>query len=224
MLKRIFPSLICMDLCNLERDAKILEKAGFSTLHVDIVDGIFSPSLPMGLDVIRQLRKKTELHFDAHIMAMDNEFILNQLVDIGVSSLCFQVESERHLAKRLSQLRKSGVKPGLALSPATPISVLEYALELCDFVLLMMINPGYAGFGNEARYEFMIRKIENLKQMIQNRGLNVQIELDGRVRTEDLAMLSSAGGDFFVAGSSCLFGGDRPLEENIRQFKDVLGK
>lgn len=222
MLETISPSLICMDLCNLERDVKILEEAGLSMLHVDIVDGYFSPSLPMGLDVVRQLRKKTRLSFDSHVMAMENGYIVDQLVDIGVSSLCFQVETERHIARRLGQLRKSGVRPGVALAPATPLTALDYALELCDFVLLMMINPGYAGHGGEARYDFMLGKIGDLKRVILERGLDVRIELDGRVRTEDLKELRAAGGDVFVAGSSCFFSGDRPLAENIRLFKERI--
>lgn len=222
MLERISPSLICMDLCNLERDARILEETGFSMLHVDIVDGYFSPSLPMGLDVVRQLRNKTVLPFDAHVMAMENGYIIEQLVDIGVATLCFQAESERHVAKRLSRLREDGVKPGLALSPATPLAVLEYALDLCDFVLLMMINPGYAGHGGEARYEFMLQKIVDLREMIHRRGLDVRIELDGRVSADDLGTLAAAGGDIFVAGTSCLFSAGRPLRENIRLFKERL--
>ncbi|MCC8180137.1 MAG: ribulose-phosphate 3-epimerase [Planctomycetes bacterium] len=222
MLARISPSLICMDLCNLERDVKTLENAGLSMLHVDIVDGYFSPSMPMGLDVVRQLRSKTALPFDCHVMAVDNNYIMEQLLDIGVSTLCFQVETERHIAKKLSIIKNAGVKPGLALSPATPLSSLEYALELCDFVLLMMINPGYAGYGGEARYDFMVRKISDLRQMIEQRGLNIDIELDGRVATRDLPMLRKAGADIFVAGTSCLFSSDAPLAENIELFKKQI--
>ncbi len=222
MLERISPSLICMDLCNLERDVNLLEEAGITMLHVDIVDGYFSHSMPMGVDVIRQLRKKTQLPFDAHVMAMENDYFVEQLLDIGVSNLCVQVETERHVAKKLSQIRAHGVKAGLALSPGTPLSVLEYAIELCDFVLLMRINPGYAGYGNESRYEFMDQKIRDLKAMIEKRNLVVNIELDGRVATRELPMLRGLGGDVFVAGTSCLFAGTGSLEEKIRVFKQEL--
>lgn len=224
MLKRISPSLICMDLCNLERDVGVLEKAGFAMLHVDIVDGYFSPSMPMGLDVVRQLRKKTGLLFDAHVMAAENDYFLEQLLDIGVDSLCFHVETERHIAKNLSRIRARGVKAGLALSPGTPLVVLEYALELCDFILLMRINPGYAAFGNESRYDFMDRKISDLKAMIENRGLAAVIELDGRVATSELPRLRELGADIFVGGTSCLFSGSALLEENIGKFKQELAK
>ena len=222
MLERISPSLICMDLCNLERDVGILERAGFGMLHVDIVDGYFSPSMPMGLDVIRQLRKKTALPFDSHVMAMENDYIVEQLLDIGVSTLCFQMETERHVARRLSQIKKAGVKSGVALTPATPPCAVEYALDLCDFVLLMMINPGYAGYGGESRYEFMPRKITELRRMIESRGLDVRIELDGRVATADLPMLSHAGADIFVAGTACLFAGNATLTENVESFKKEI--
>jgi Pentose-5-phosphate-3-epimerase len=224
MLERISPSVICMDLCNLERDVRLLEQAGITMLHVDIVDGYFSPSMPMGLDVVRQLRKKTELPFDAHVMAMENDYFVEQLLDIGVSNLCFHVETERHIAKKLSQIRGHGVKAGLALSPGTPLSVLEYAIELCDFVMLMRINPGFASFGGETRYEFMDQKIRDLKAMIEKRNLLVNIELDGRVATSELSMLRGMGADVFVAGTSCLFSASRSLEENLRIFTQELAE
>lgn len=218
----ISPSLICMDLCNLERDVRLLEAGGIRLLHVDIVDGYFSPSMPMGLDVIRQVRKKTDLLFDAHVMAVDNDFFLNELLDIGVHRICFQAESERHIARKLSMIRNRGARAGLALSPATPLSCLEYVLDLCDFVLLMMINPGFASFGGETRYDFMLRKIADLKAMIDDRRAPVEIELDGRVKTADLPDLMRAGAELFVAGTGCLFIPGRPLEENIRLLKAEL--
>lgn len=218
----ISPSLICTDLCNIERDVKTLQAGGIGMLHVDIVDGYFSPSMPMGLDVVRKVRGVTDMLFDSHIMAVDNTYFLEELVDIGVWQLCFQAETERHICRRLTFLKNKGVRAGVALTPATPLNVLEYALELCDFVLLMRINPGFAGFGGESDYPFMNRKIRDLKDMINTRGLDCKIELDGRVRTEDIGALRRLGADIFVAGTACLFKKGRSLEENIAVLADEL--
>ena len=105
MDKTISPSLICMDMCNLVTSVKELERIGCEMLHVDLLDGYFSPSMPIGLDTIRALRKKTNLYFDAHVMAMDNTFFMEQLVDIGVGRMCFQIETERHISRKLSWLK-----------------------------------------------------------------------------------------------------------------------
>lgn len=141
MDKSISPSLICMDLVNLETSVKELEAAGCEMLHVDVLDGYFSPSMPIGLDTIRQLRKKTDLYFDAHVMAVDNTYFMEELADIGVGRMCFQAETERHLSRKLSWLKEKGIEAGVALAPGTSVETLRYVLEQCDFVLLMMINP-----------------------------------------------------------------------------------
>lgn len=207
-----------MDLCNLERDIHLLETAGCQTLHVDILDGYFSPSMPIGLDTIRQLRGKTDMLFDAHVMAMQNDFFIEQLLDIGSYRVCFHVETERHVSRKLTMLRNAGVGAGVALSPATTLDTLEYALELCDFVLLMMINPGFASFGGEARYPFMLRKIERLRAMIEERGLKTEIELDGRVGVGDMEKFMEAGADVFVLGTSSLFREGGTLDSNFRNI------
>lgn len=108
MNESITPSLICSDLCNLEASVKALEETGCQMLHVDILDGYFSPSMPLGLDTVRQLRKKTSLAFDAHVMAVDNTFFMEELADIGVHRMCFQVETERHISHKLTWLRERG--------------------------------------------------------------------------------------------------------------------
>lgn len=220
----ISPSLICMDVCNLERDIKELEAGGIRMLHVDIVDGYFSPSMPMGLDVVRAVRKRTDLLFDSHVMAVENEFFLDQLLDIGVYQLCFQVETERHICRRLTAIKSKGVRAGVALSPATPLASIEYALDLCDFVLLMRINPGFAGFGGESDYAFMNRKIGDLKAMIDERGLDTRITLDGRVRTADIPNLMRLGADLFVAGTASLFKSGFSLKENIDRLRGELAE
>jgi ribulose-phosphate 3-epimerase len=225
MVKRsISPSLICMDLCNLEQNVRELESVGCDMLHIDLLDGYFSPSMPIGIDVIKQLRKKTDLFFDCHLMTMDCTFFMEELVNAGVEQLCFQVETERHISKKLSYLKEHGVKPGVALSPSTSLSVLDYALEQCDFVLLMMINPGYASNEGEKKIVSLLQKIKDLKAMIDCKGLATTIELDGRVYPQDIEMYIDAGASTFVAGTSSLFHRKGSLKENYMQLQELIAR
>lgn len=221
--KRISPSMICMDLCNLEQGIRELEAAGCKQLHVDILDGYFSPSMPIGLDIVRQLRKKTDLCFDAHIMAMDCSFIMEQLANIGVERLCFQVETERHISRKLSWLKEHGIKAGVALAPATPISSLEYVLEQCDFVLLMMINPGFASNSNEKPLASLEKKISDLHEMIEIKGYHTTITIDGRTYLEVIPKYMKLGADTFVAGTSSLFRKNgKSVKENFEILKTAI--
>lgn len=208
------PSLICLDLCNLERDVKILEAAGIEMLHVDILDGHFSPSLPLGLDTVRQLRKITDLPFDCHVMSTANDFCIGELLDIGVQQIVFHAESEPHIAGTLSRIHNAGVRAGLALKPATSLDVLDYPLEQCDTVLLMLINPGYAFLKGEAQVPYAERKIHDLRGMIDARGLSTVIELDGRISKENIRSYGNGAANIFVVGSTCI---DRSsLDESLK--------
>ena len=225
MIKRsIAPSLICMDLCNLEQNVRELEAVGCDMLHIDLLDGYFSPSMPIGIDVIKQLRKKTDLFFDCHLMTMDCTFFMEELVNVGVEQLCFQVETERHISRKLSYLKEHGVKSGVALSPSTSLAVLDYALEQCDFVLLMMINPGYASNKDEKKIISLLQKIKDLKAMIDFKGLSTTITLDGRVYPQDIEMYIDAGASTFVAGTSSLFHGKGSLKENYMQLQELIAR
>lgn len=200
------PSLIsCCDLCNLEQSVRSLEAAGMEMLHVDILDGHFSPSMPLGLDTVRQLRRKTDLAFDVHVMTTSHDFFISELLDIGVQQLVFHGEYEPNLDYRLNQIHAAGVRAGVALKPATPLSMLDYVLEKCDAVLLMCINPGYAQCAGEAQVPYADRKIRELRKMILDRGLNTKIILDGRISRQNLADYGPTGlADIFVTGSTCI--------------------
>jgi ribulose-phosphate 3-epimerase len=200
----ISPSLITLDLCNLEEQVRILEDAGVSMLHIDILDGHFSPSMPLGLDTVRQLRQLTDLPFDVHLMATENDFFIEELLDIGVQQLLFHVETEQHIDRQLSRVRAHGVRCGLALKPATPLGVLKYVLASCDTVLLMLINPGYAGHKTEGQVPYAEQKISDLRSMIRHQGLTTKVEIDGRVSREDIEKYARHSVDIFVAGSTCL--------------------
>ena len=200
------PSLIsCCDLCNLEQSVKTLENGGIGLLHVDILDGHFSPSMPLGLDTVAQLRARTSLPFDVHLMASENDYFVRELLDIGIEQLVFHAETEPHIDNRLNQIHAAGARAGVALKPATPLSVLDYVLEKCDAVLLMLINPGYAQCRTEGQVPYAARKVRELREMIRARGLHTKIILDGRISRQNLQEFGVDGtADIFVTGSTCI--------------------
>ncbi len=220
------PSLICLDLCNLEQQVEEVSKSGIDVLHVDILDGRFSPSLPLGIDTVRQLRKKTSLAFDVHLMAEENDFFIDELLNIGVQQLTFHIESEKHVERQLRRIRNAGVRVGVALKPATSLASLDYAIELCDVVMLMLINPGYAGMGNESQVAYTERKITALRNMITAKKLTTKIEIDGRVSKENIAAFAPELVDIFVIGSTCLKKNaiDKSIAELFKLRRTLIGE
>ncbi len=216
---KLSPSLICTDLCNMEQSVNELSKYDIDMLHIDIIDGYFSPSMPMGLDVIRNLRKKTSIPFDVHLMAKENDFFIDEIIDIGAQQISFHYESETHVDRLLNRIKKSGIKAGIALNPSTPISMLEYVIENCDFVLLMLINPGFAGDKGEKQVPYALRKVKDCYKFIKSRGYEVPIEIDGRIYTKSISDFVCAGSDILVLGSKSLFTEDLNLVENIKKIR-----
>lgn len=200
----ISPSLICLDMCNLESQVKILEASGIRMLHVDILDGHFSPSMPLGLDTVRQLRGKTNLQFDCHGMVTEQDYFVDELLDIGVEQIVFHGETQPHIDGMLNRIHAKGVKAGVALKPSTPLTMVDYVLEKCDTVLLMLINPGYAFVKGEKQVSYADRKIRELRRMINERGLSTKIEVDGRISPQNIQDYGKEDVDIFVTGSTCL--------------------
>ena len=219
------PSLICLDMCNLEREVKILENNEIKMLHVDILDGHFSPSMPLGLDTVRQLRAKTDLFFDCHVMVTEQDYFVDELLDIGVDQIVFHGETQPHIDGMLNRIHAKGVKAGVALKPATPLTELEYVLEKCDTVLLMLINPGYAFVKGEKQVAYADRKIRDLRKMICDRGLQTKIEVDGRISPANIETYGKDLVDIFVTGSTCINRND--MEASLQKLdalrKSVIG-
>lgn len=218
----ISPSLICTDLTNLANGVKQLEDAGCNMLHVDILDGYFSPSMPIGIDTVKQLKPLSRMDFDVHIMAKENDFFVREMIDLGAERICFHVETERHIAKRLTEIRSAGLKAGIALMPATAPEQFEYILELCDFVLLMRINPGYASAKNEKEYGFVTRKLCCLSDMIARDGLDTSIIVDGRTYFDSIPELAAAGMDTAVGGTSSIFCKNGTVRENVHRLHELM--
>ena len=197
-------SLITLDMCNLESQVKILTDNNMDLLHVDILDGYFSPSMPLGLDLVKQLRSKTNIPFDCHLMVNDHQFFVDSLLDIGVAQIVFQIETASHVDGMLNYIHSKGVRAGVALKPGTSLTVLDYILEKCDTVLLMLINPGFAFMKGEKQVDYADKKIRDLKKMIDDRRLNTKISIDGRISPENIKTYGNGIVQQFVLGSTCL--------------------
>ena len=218
----ISPSLICLDLCNLEQQVRMVEASGIGMLHVDILDGHFSPSMPLGLDTVKQLRKKTELELEAHVMTMAPQYFVDELLDCGVSQIVFHIETADHADGLLNYIHGRGVRAGVALKPATSLSTLDYVLDKCDAVLLMLINPGFAQCAGESQVPYGDRKIRELRKMIDERGLDTKIILDGRVSPGNIETYGTGTANIFVAGSTCIRKDD--LTGSLKEVNDLAGR
>lgn len=212
----IEPSLMCADLCNLEAEIRSLEALGVEALHLDIMDAHFVPNMPLGLECISQLRQRASVPLDAHLMVEDPAFFVPKLAQAGVTYMSIHAESNAHLDRVLALIRDHGAKAGLALNPATPLRVLEYVLDRLDFVLLMTVNPGFAG---QTLVPSALRKIADCRRLLDDAGVRVPIQVDGNVSFTHIPSMVAAGADWLVAGSSSLFHRDASRRENVKRMR-----
>lgn len=222
MKKRIAPSLICTDLCNLKSEVANLESLGCTILHVDIIDGIFSPDMPLGIETVRKLRSYSDMEFDVHLMAVNNMPYVDMLLSCGIDRLCFHPEHEPRPSILLRKIKAAGVKAGLAISPETTVESVRYLLPLCDFILLMRIDAGYAHLSGQQVYPQIEEKLALLKTYILSYGLSLEIEADGRIGFDDLPPLLKSGVDTFVSGTKGIFHPDASRAENWNRLQTIL--
>jgi len=215
----IAPSVMCADLCNLETEIRELEESGISLLHFDLMDAHFVPNMPIGLALIEQLRNKTECAFDIHLMVENNDFFVSAVADIGVEQIAVHVESATHLDRTLSVIQGHGIKAGVALNPATPLSAIEYVIDRLDFVLIMTVNPGFAG---QKLVPATLRKISDCRAFLKERDVNMPIEVDGNVSFENIPKMVAAGADILVGGSSSVFNKAGSRIDNIQKIHQSI--
>lgn len=226
MEKRIIlsPSIMCGDLVNLEKSINELEAIGMDTLHIDVIDGSFSPSMPLGIETIKRMREVTSMNFDVHIMSNDNEFFINEMLKIGVEGITFHHETSLHVDRYIQLIKNAGTKVGVALNPATPLNVLDYVLQEIDRVCLMLINPGFATNKAEKQIPYALKKITDLRQLVDEQGLTIDIQVDGRVSLATIPDLLEAGATNLVLGSTSLFIAGNTLTENRQLLADAMNK
>ena len=212
------PSILSADFNCLGEQIHQVEESGIRWLHIDVMDGAFVPSISYGMPVIASIRKKTSLFFDVHLMVEEPGRYIQDFKKCGADQLTVHAEACRHLDSTLREIRKAGMRVGVAVNPATPISQLEHVLGLVDMVLIMTVNPG---FGGQSYIDYCTEKITNLRKMVTERGLSVDIQVDGGINEKTLITVLEAGANIIVAGSA-VFGEDIPA--NIKKLCDIMGE
>lgn len=213
-MAKIAPSLLSADFANLKNEIKKIENGGADYLHLDVMDGIYVPNITFGPPVIKKLRAVTKIPFDVHLMIDKPERYIKDFVDSGADLITVHEEATIHLHRTIQEIKSYGIMAGVSLNPATPLENIEYILEDIDLVLIMTVNPG---FGGQSFIESMKDKIKKLRKIIDERDLNIIIEVDGGVKLENAREILSCGADLLVAGSD-IFGAE-DIEDRTRQFK-----
>jgi ribulose-phosphate 3-epimerase len=217
-MKLIAPSILSADFSKLGEEIKAVESAGADWIHVDVMDGHFVPNITIGPLVVEAARRVTTLPLDVHLMIEDPDQYLEAFARAGSTYLTVHPETCYHLHRTLQVIKDLGVKAGVALNPATPLSALEWVLEDVDLVLVMSVNPG---FGGQTFISNAIAKIRDLKSMVRSKNPDALIAVDGGVNQETIRSVSEAGADAFVAGSAIY--GSSDYGETIRKFRALTG-
>lgn len=215
----IAPSILAADFANLQRDIEMINNSEADWFHIDIMDGVFVPNISFGMPVLRDITKHTKKTIDVHLMITDPDRYIQTFADLGANILTVHYEACPHLHRTLQAIKAAGMKAGVALNPHTNIALLEDTIEDIDLVCLMSVNPG---FGGQSFIENTFHKVASLKDLIEERGCNTKIEIDGGVTNKNAKELAEAGADVLVAGSY-VFKSDNPVA-TIKDLKTLLAK
>lgn len=217
---KIAPSILSADFARLADGIAEAEAAGADWIHVDVMDGHFVPNLTIGPPVVAALRKVTELPLDVHLMIEAPERYLEAFADAGATYLTVHQEASVHLHRTVERIRELGMKPGVAINPATPLSALEEILPYVDLILIMTVNPG---FGGQRYIPTSTEKVARLRQMLEERHLwGVEIEVDGGISPQTAGEVVQAGATALVAGAA-VFNDAAPVADNIAAIREAAG-
>jgi ribulose-phosphate 3-epimerase len=212
---KIAPSLLSADFARLAEELATIETADI--LHLDVMDGHFVPNITIGPPIIKALRKRTKLPFDCHLMIADPQKYIPAFLDAGADMISIHVETEPHLQRALQMIRDGGAKAGIAINPATSAETLTTALDFCDYILAMTVNPG---FGGQKFIEPVVPKIRHISRLIRERGLSVEIEVDGGIDARTAPHVVTAGATILVAGSAVF--GQPNRSDAIQAIRDAV--
>lgn len=211
---KIAPSILASDFSRLGEEIAKVEKAGADMIHIDVMDGHFVPNITIGPPVVKSLRKVTGLPFDVHLMIENPDMYIDDFVDAGADIISVHVETNPHIHRTLQHIRSRNVRAAAVLNPSTPLCMLDMVLPFVDMVLLMSVNPG---FGGQKYIEEITDKISELKKIVDQRGLKIDIEVDGGVDANNVRRITEAGANILVAGSAVFNAPD--VAEAIRLLK-----
>lgn len=213
---QIAPSILACDLSRLAEEIAAVEKAGADVLHFDIMDGHFVPNLTFGFPVIESIRKKTKLPIDAHLMIENADKYLEEFQRVGCNWLSVHIEACPHIHRTLSQIKKLGMKPGVAINPGTSLSQLDGILDDAEYILIMSVNPG---FGGQKFIAQSFERVRELKSKIGSRKIEIQI--DGGIKLENISEAAKAGAEIMVVGTGLFASSD--YSKTIPALKNAVG-
>ncbi|GAA5112097.1 ribulose-phosphate 3-epimerase [Orbus sasakiae] len=217
-MAKFCPSLMCIDFARLPEELKTLEEAGADMFHIDVMDGNFVPNFALGTEDIKAVRKLSTIPYDVHLMVTNPTPYIEKFADLGCEIIYVHVETSAHIHRTLTQIKATGKKVGLAINPGTPLAMLEEVIDLVDVVLIMSVNPGFAG---QPFIPQSIDKIQRLHQLIKEKGLATTIAIDGAISPEIVKKLAPYV-EYFVLGTAGLFRKDKTYRQAIDDLRQLV--